>query len=181
MAFRSDEPRGWTVVRRFGLLIAAVFVVLPSVAHAQRGMSRYRNAPAMTAYGPVYNPTQTPEWRQAGGNFEVWQQIMMQKMAVKEQAAFQKQTAAYQKAMQAQAKAAKNAPTQTTQGPRFTPQRRTAKKKKASVKSSATATTDAGKDPKAVADEDEADEANDVAKQAPTAADSAKATATKTP
>ena len=81
--------------RRIVLSIAIGLALVPSIASAQ--MRRNRNAPAMTADGPVYNPTQTPEWRQAGGNYEVWQQLMMQKMAAQQQAAFQKQQAAYQK------------------------------------------------------------------------------------
>ena len=38
----------------------------------------------------------TPEWQQAGGNYQAWEQLMMQKMAAQQQAAFQQQTQAYQ-------------------------------------------------------------------------------------
>ena len=88
--------------RSLQLAILIGLVAFPSMARAQRGLSRYRNTPAMTPYGPVVNPTQTPEWREAGGNMEVWQQIMMQKAAAKEQAAMAKQQAEYQKALKAQ-------------------------------------------------------------------------------
>src|SRR6478735_6430623 len=49
----------------------------------------------MTPFGPVYNPTQSAEWRQAGGNPEIYNQILQQKMM-----------AAQQKAMEAEYKAA---------------------------------------------------------------------------
>jgi len=89
------------MTRRFSLLAMLVgLLAVPSAAQAQHRGNR--NAPAMTPYGPVYNPTQTPEWRQAGGNYAVWQQIMMQKMAAQEQAAFQKELAQYQKMLKAQ-------------------------------------------------------------------------------
>ena len=98
-----QEQGGWDMSRRFGLaMMLAGLLLWPGLAQAQRGMSRYANTPAMTPYGPVFNPTQTPEWRQAGGNPVVYQQIMMQKMAAAEQAAFQKQWAAYQKQMKLQ-------------------------------------------------------------------------------
>jgi type II secretory pathway pseudopilin PulG len=71
--------------------------LMPAAAYGQRGM---RYGPAMTPDGPVYNPATTPEWRQAGGNFEVWQQIMMNKMAIQQQQQFQKQLQAYQKQVQ---------------------------------------------------------------------------------
>ncbi len=97
--------------RRSAIAMLAGLLILPTIAHAQRGMGRFRNSPAMSADGPVFNPTMTPEWQQAGGNMEVWQQIMAQKMAAREQAAFQKQLAEYQKLLKAQAGQAKSAPT----------------------------------------------------------------------
>jgi hypothetical protein len=131
------------VSRRFGLAVVLGLMVMPSMAHAQRG----RNMPAMTPYGPVYNPTQTPEWRQSGGNYEVWQQIMMQKMAAQEQAAFQKQLADYQKwakANPAAAKALQEANNAQVGLANVPPPR---KKKKPTLKQSTDATAKA--DPKA--------------------------------
>jgi len=41
----------------------------------------------MTPFGPVTNPTQTSEWRQAGGNPMIYEQIMTQKMMAAQQKA----------------------------------------------------------------------------------------------
>ncbi len=56
------------------MLLALAFV--SRAAEAQRG----RNSPAMSPDGPVFNPTLTPEWKMAGGNPYVYEQIMEQKM-----------------------------------------------------------------------------------------------------
>jgi ATPase subunit of ABC transporter with duplicated ATPase domains len=150
------------VSRLLGLAVVLGLMVMPSMAHAQRG----RNVPAMSPYGPIYNPTQTPEWRQAGGNYEVWEQIMMQKMAAQEQAAFQKQLAAYQKwakANPAAAKALQDA-NNAQVGLANVPSR---KKKKPTLKQSTAATAKA------------ADAKNGVKKEE--AEDTEETTATKTP
>jgi hypothetical protein len=116
------------VARYFGLALVFGFLLLPTAAQAQYRRGRY--AQPMTADGPAYNPALTPEWRQAGGNYAVWEQIMMNKMAAQEQAAFQKQLAAYQKQVAAYQKQLK-AKGLTTPQPVMTaavPQRRVKKK-----------------------------------------------------
>jgi hypothetical protein len=82
------------------LLLSAALVLsgMTSDAWAQR---RGRSGPAMTPYGPVSNPTQSPEWRQAGGNPMIYEQIMMQKMMAAEQKQMQQQYQALQKQQQA--------------------------------------------------------------------------------
>lgn len=134
----------------FGLL------VVPSAVQAQMG--RFRNAPAMTANGPVYNPTQTPEWRQAGGNYAVWEQIMMNKMAAAEQAAFQKQMVAYQKMMKAQGVKPGMTPTNDQSTMNFAPQQRRLKKKPTLKPSSVTKPKDEKKGDKATKPDAETDE-----------------------
>lgn len=65
------------------------------------GSRHYGNGPAMTAFGPVYNPTMSPEYRKARGNWAVYEQLMQQKWNAQEQQqvlAAQKQWAAYLKA-----------------------------------------------------------------------------------
>jgi len=74
------------------LLVLGLLIGSSGVAQAQRGS---RRGPAMTPYGQVYNPTQSPEWRQAGGNPIIYNQIIEQKLM-----------AAQQKAMASQLKAA---------------------------------------------------------------------------
>src|SRR4051794_3443932 len=72
---------------------------LPVIARAQYGGDAYAPAPPQAmpfVPAPAFNPMLTPEWRQAGGNYQAWEQLMMQKMAAQEQAAFQQQAQAYQ-------------------------------------------------------------------------------------
>ena len=57
----------------------------------------------MTPFGPVYN-TNSPEWRQAGGNPIVYQQIMEQKMMMQQQQMYMKQQQLYMKQQQQAAK-----------------------------------------------------------------------------
>ena len=93
------------MTRRLGglaLALAAILLLTP----AARAQGRFgRSGPAMTPDGPVWNPTQTPEWRQAGGNMEVYQMIMQQKMfqaQLKQQQQLIKQQQAFQKWMKDQ-------------------------------------------------------------------------------
>jgi hypothetical protein len=88
------------VLQRIGLAAVLGILAAPALALGQYG-DPYGAAPpsqVMTPFapGPAFNPMLTPEWQQAGGNFEAWQRLMMQKMASQEQAAFQQQTQAYQ-------------------------------------------------------------------------------------
>jgi len=84
-------------MKRLLVLSALVLAGMPHSAWAQRG----RSGPAMTPYGPMTNPTQSPEWRQAGGNPMIYEQIMMQKMMAAQQKEMQKQYQALQKQQQA--------------------------------------------------------------------------------
>ena len=146
-------------------------VLTPGLAHAQRGMSRYRNAQPMTSYGPAFNPALTPEWRQAGGNPDVYQQIVMQKMAAAEQAAFQKQFTEYQKQMKAQG--LKPQTTTTTLAPRHI------KKKRATLKPSTATTTTATATAGVAAKVEEEEEAEAVVKPATPATSTVKPAAPK--
>jgi len=67
-------------LRRLAPALLALAVLVPTSAYAQRGFGRSHRGPAMTAFGPVYNPTMSPEWRMAGGNPVVYEQIMHMKM-----------------------------------------------------------------------------------------------------
>ena len=84
--------------RLLGIALLTCLVAAPSAAQAQR---HGRGGPAMSVDGPVYNPTQTPEWRQAGGNLAVYQQIMEQKMLVAQQKQTQQNYQAMVKQQQA--------------------------------------------------------------------------------
>ncbi len=55
----------------------------------------------MSPYGPVTNPTMTPEWRQAGGNLLIYQEIMDQKAAVVREKAMKQKALAEQKQQKA--------------------------------------------------------------------------------
>lgn len=84
--------------RLCSLVLLVIVLVSSSDAKAQR---RGRGGPAMTPYGPMANPTQSPEWRQAGGNPMIYQQLIEQKMMVAQQKAMQQQYQAMQKQQQA--------------------------------------------------------------------------------
>jgi len=87
------------MLRRLGLLCLLAVALVPADARAQRGMNR-TSGPAMTPFGPVYNPTQTPEYRLFARNPAAYQQLMMERMArvnyrqqqqlLKQQQAFEK-------------------------------------------------------------------------------------------
>ncbi|WP_435017471.1 hypothetical protein TA3x_005084 [Tundrisphaera sp. TA3] len=87
------------MTRRMSALAALVALSLvPGIAHAGRG--QYNRTPAMGPDGPIFNPAMTPEYRQARGSPEVYQQLMQQKLMIqqqKEAMAYQKQMAAYLK------------------------------------------------------------------------------------
>src|SRR4051794_39799829 len=80
-------------VRRLALF--AMLGLMPAVAEAQfsQGATGHGGGHrggrggggAMSPDGPVFNPTQTPEWRQAGGNMERYQAIMQQKSMQQQQ------------------------------------------------------------------------------------------------
>ena len=86
-----------------GIGLAVVIAFTPAVVLA-RGPC---NAPTVGVDGVMYN-TNSPEWRQAGGNLEVYQQIMAQKYLIQQQQMMMKQQQAYmqmQKKLAAQNKA----------------------------------------------------------------------------
>ncbi len=81
------------VMRRIGLLALLVAAVLvPSVTNAQghRGGGTIR-----TPYGSAN--INSPEWKQSGGNFRVYEQIMQQKQMMLQQRAMMKQREAFLK------------------------------------------------------------------------------------
>ncbi len=82
-----------------GVVLLTILVTSPRTAEAGRGGSRYRNASpwASTAYGPVYNPALSPEFRQAGGNPYAYQQLLQRKLMAQQQQAMMKQQQAYMK------------------------------------------------------------------------------------
>lgn len=79
-------------------ITALALVGLSSSASAQgRGTM-------ITADGPVTNFTQTPEWRQAGGNYGVYLQIMERKMMLARRKAMEAESKATQRQFQAMQK-----------------------------------------------------------------------------
>ena len=84
-------------------LIVAVVVLIVSPALAQRA-GYGPNSRVRSPHGPVFNPTLTPEWKEAGGNPLIYQQIMREKLAIAQQKAMQKQYQAMQKQAQAMQK-----------------------------------------------------------------------------
>src|SRR5438128_1312333 len=95
---RIQGERGNPVNRRLILLATAALVVLvPALDAAARGYGRYSNTPPMTPFGPQYDPA---TYRQAGGDPAVYEQLMLQKMAMmqyQQQQAYMKQVQQYQK------------------------------------------------------------------------------------
>ncbi len=81
----------------FVLTVLAATALVASPAHAQRG--RMRNGKVYTANGMAYDMN-SPEWRMAGGNIYMYQQIMAQKAAMKQQQLWMKQMQANQKAFE---------------------------------------------------------------------------------
>jgi hypothetical protein len=126
------------MTRRLSTLILLVLALATGTrpAHAQRGSMR--NGKVYTPYGLAYD-TSSPEWRMAGGNIEVYQQIMAQKayaQRMQQLQKAQKQMLAQQRAQrkafetwakehpeehmrwQAQQQMMRNAPRRTTRRPR---------------------------------------------------------------
>lgn len=64
--------------RLIALGLFAVAWLIPVPAQAQRGM-RGSSGPAMSPYGPVYNPTQSPDYRLRASNPAAYQQLMLQR------------------------------------------------------------------------------------------------------
>jgi DNA polymerase III gamma/tau subunit len=92
--------RGWIVA----VCLTAMLLGLARTSEAQQRGGRRANPMVQTPYESFQNPTMTPEWRRAGGNPMVYQQMMRQKMAGLQrqnmQKAYQemrKQQAAFQK------------------------------------------------------------------------------------
>ena len=99
-------------------LIAACIIsaLLLQIGAASVLAQRYarRNGPAMTVYGPVYNPTMSPEYRLWANNPGAYEQLMMQrralwlqqqqKAAAKQQQALVKQRQAFEKWLKEQKK-----------------------------------------------------------------------------
>jgi hypothetical protein len=85
----------------------------PETAQAQYGRRRY--GPAVSAFGPVYNPSMSAEYRLWASNPEAYEQLMMQRQYQYEQKLqqnYQKQQQAFQKWLKSQkAKKDKGQPT----------------------------------------------------------------------
>lgn len=96
------QDRGM-IMKRIAFVLAivtlAALTCTPSYAQRGRGMSRRGRNMLFTPFGVINE--RSPEWRMAGGNIEVYQQIMMMKQQQKYQQQYQKQ---YQKYMQQQKK-----------------------------------------------------------------------------
>ncbi|HEU5119052.1 MAG TPA: hypothetical protein VFT74_20855 [Isosphaeraceae bacterium] len=86
----------------FVLAVLSLAALTTSSAYAQRGMSRRGRGMVFTVDGPV--STNSPEYRMAGGNMQVYQQLMMQKQMQMQQQAYMKQMQQYQQQMQQQQK-----------------------------------------------------------------------------
>jgi hypothetical protein len=67
---------GWIVA----LCLTAMLLGLARTSEARQRGKRGANPMVRTPYGTFTNPTMTPEWRQAGGNPVVYQQMMRRKM-----------------------------------------------------------------------------------------------------
>jgi hypothetical protein len=87
-----------TMLKRFGLAAmatAVVFGVLPGLALA----GRPKGGVVVSPFGPIYN-TNSPEWKMAGGNPLIYEQIMEEKMLMQQQQQFLKQQQQMMKANQ---------------------------------------------------------------------------------
>jgi hypothetical protein len=133
------------VARRVDLAVVLGLLLAPAIVRGQYGGDPYAPAPPpppvmpFMPTAPAFNPMMTPEWRQAGGNYQVWEQLMMQKMAGQQQAAFQQQIQDYQKWAKANPKeaAALEKAYRDQMNPYGNPA--AARKKKATAKSAAAA------------------------------------------
>lgn len=81
----------------FGLTVTLILIGTSNKAMAQRGGRGSSAAPG----SPAYNFTSSPEWRQAGGNYGLYLQIMEQKAMMAQQKAMQAEYKEYQKQLQA--------------------------------------------------------------------------------
>lgn len=90
-------------MNRRSLLVASLVVTLSvSVVYAGRGRGRMRGpVTVVTPYGAYQNPTSSAEWRQAGGNPAMYQQLMQRKMAMYQQQVMTRQYEAMKKQQQA--------------------------------------------------------------------------------
>lgn len=90
--------------------LCGVFFVAAEPAHAQW---RYRRSgPAMSVFGPTYNPTMSPEYRLYLSDPEAYEQLMMQRQFQYQQQIYQKQQQVFQKWLKDQkAKKDKGQPT----------------------------------------------------------------------
>ncbi|WP_254054061.1 hypothetical protein [Singulisphaera sp. GP187] len=92
---------GMMGIRRFGLLaVLALFAMVPSLAMA-RGYGR-SGGTINTPFGSMN--TNSPEYKMAGGNPYVYQELMEEKMLMQQQMMMLKQQQQYMKQMQKNAK-----------------------------------------------------------------------------
>lgn len=75
----------------FLLLVLPLVLLLSAQAEAQWGRrGRSRGGVVMTPYGPLYD-TRSPEWRAAGGNIFIYQQLREQTMMLQQERMMMKQ------------------------------------------------------------------------------------------
>jgi hypothetical protein len=143
--------------RRIALFGVALLVLLtPVAAQAGRGYGRYSNVPPMTPFGPAIDPNM---WRQAGGDPELYQHMMMQKMTIQQQQLFQKQMQQYQQYQKQLQQQKKSNPDQgtatgTTTPPRVYVNQPPSKKKKRRTTTTTTTTPKKAETPAATGSAD---------------------------
>lgn len=74
------------------LVVTVALIALPGLVHA-RGRG-YRSGPAMSVYGPIYNPTSSPEYRLWAGSPAAYERMVMmrqQQMVMRQQQMYMKQ------------------------------------------------------------------------------------------
>jgi hypothetical protein len=87
-----------TMLKRFGLAAmatAVVLAVMPGLVLA----GPPKGGVVVSPFGPIYN-TNSPEWKMAGGNPLIYEQIMEEKMLMQQQQMFLKQQQQMMKANQ---------------------------------------------------------------------------------
>lgn len=85
------------MIRRFGVFALLVFAVVPTAAEA-RGP---RGGMVVSPFGPMYDNS-SPEFRAAGGDLEVYQQLMQQKLMMQQYQQMMKMQKQYQQMMKNQ-------------------------------------------------------------------------------
>lgn len=85
------------------LILLVLLIAIPQSATAGRRRG-YRGGIVQGPFGPLYD-TNSPEWRQSGGNIMVYEQLMEQKMLLQQQKMFMRQQQMMLKQQQQQQRA----------------------------------------------------------------------------